>query len=141
MENIRTMAYAQWVVINIVNSSARPVVIKNVRIHWGKFYKEGDKNIEVSVHAIENTRILPGQEFRISSCGRENATSGTEGEFDIFEDGSDKIRHFYWDCPWGKKGNTWRVSESNRKWVVDTWGANIDSGALGNITVDLFKKH
>ena len=35
------MAYAQWVVINIVNSSARPVVIKNVRIHWGKFYKEG----------------------------------------------------------------------------------------------------
>ncbi|KAF8668060.1 hypothetical protein AX14_006257 [Amanita brunnescens Koide BX004] len=135
------MAYAQWVVINVANSSPRPVVVKNVSLHWGKFYKEGDKDAEIPVQGIENTRILPGQEFRISSCGRENAASGTEGQFDIYEEGGDKIRHFYWDCPWGRKGNTWTISGSNRQWVVESSGANLDSGALGNISVDLFKKH
>ena len=54
MEDIRTMAYAQWVVINVANSSARPVVVKNVSLHWGKFYKEGGSpaSTRVSRHIL-----------------------------------------------------------------------------------------
>ena len=57
-----------------------------------------------------------------------------EPTFLIDEDG-EKIRHFYWDCPWSKKKNTWEISAPNDKYVVESWGENLDSGALGSITV------
>ena len=41
MEDISTKAYAQWVTIDIINSSSKEVVIKNVHLPWGKFYKDG----------------------------------------------------------------------------------------------------
>ncbi|OYY23501.1 MAG: hypothetical protein B7Y65_03535 [Azorhizobium sp. 35-67-15] len=37
--------------------------------------------------------------------GRENASSGTEGSFDLY-DGEMNIGNYYWDCPWGRKTNT-----------------------------------
>jgi hypothetical protein len=133
MEDISTKAYAQWVVINITNSSSKPVVVKNVHLSWGKFHKDGkspassarvmvpsrhldhnacidNKDAEIPAKDIENTKILPGDTFRINSCGREDASSGTEGDFDLYEDGGPKVRHFYWDCPWGTKTNTWTIS-------------------------------
>lgn len=70
----------------------------------------GNKDAEIAVKDIENTKILPGKQFRMNSCGRENASSGTEGDFDIYEVAADKVRHFYWECPWGSKTNTWTIS-------------------------------
>jgi len=140
MEDISVTAYAQWVVINISNSSKRAVVIKNVHLPWGKFYKGDNKDAEIPIGDIENKTIEPHKKFRISSCGREGAPSGTEGEFDIY-DGDDKVRHFYWNCPWGSKTNTWSITDRNSKWVVDSAGGNLDSGALGTITVELLKTH
>ena len=70
----------------------------------------GDKDYEISVGDIENATILPGENFMISSCGRSDSASGTEGEFEIYEDGGGKVRHFYWSCPWGSKINTWRIT-------------------------------
>lgn len=29
-----------WVVINIINSSTKTVVVENVRLYWGNFYKD-----------------------------------------------------------------------------------------------------
>ncbi len=43
MGDISTFAYAQWVIINIKNSSTKAVVIKNVRLPWGKFHKDGKR--------------------------------------------------------------------------------------------------
>ncbi|KAI0267255.1 aegerolysin type hemolysin [Russula aff. rugulosa BPL654] len=140
MRDISTKAYAQWVVINITNSSSKTVTIKNVSLHWGKFYKDDNKDAEIPKSDIENHKIDPGDEFEINSCGRSDASSGTEGDFDIYEDGGTRVRHFYWDCPWGSKTNTWRVTDNNAKWIVESQGANLDSGALGNIKVELYKK-
>jgi hypothetical protein len=39
--DISIKGYPQWVAININNSSTKTVVIKNVRLPWGKFYKDG----------------------------------------------------------------------------------------------------
>ena len=50
------------------------------------------------------------------------------------------IRKFYWDCPWGSKRNAWDVTGSNESWIVSDNGANLDSGALGNITVTALKR-
>ena len=135
MRDISTKAYAQWVVINITNSSKETVVFKNVRLSWGKFYFDGkslvssasvmavldimyldhatcidDKDDEMPASDIENAYILPGKSFRVNSCGRSNASSGTEGSFDIEEEGGGEVRHFYWSCPWGGNTNTWTVS-------------------------------
>ena len=135
MGDINTKAYAQWVVIEIINSSKEPVVIKNLSTKWGKFYRDSksphspvssasvvdilnldhntcidDKDEEVEASTIENTKILSKKRYRVNSCGRKDASSGTEGSFDLEEEGGEKVRHFYWDCPWGKKTNTWTVS-------------------------------
>jgi hypothetical protein len=69
-----------------------------------------NKDAEIPKSDIENHKINPGDEFQINSCGRSDASSGTEGDFDIYEDGGTKVRHFYWNCPWGSKTNTWRVT-------------------------------
>jgi Aegerolysin len=69
-----------------------------------------NKDEEIPISDIEDKKIDGGKEFRINSCGRENAPSGTEGNFDIYEDGGDEVRHFYWDCPWGGKTNTWTIT-------------------------------
>ncbi|KAI0267249.1 Aegerolysin-domain-containing protein [Russula aff. rugulosa BPL654] len=121
MRDISTRAYAQWVVINITNSSSKTIVIKNVSLHWGKFYRDGDKDAEIPTSDIENHKINPGDEFEINSCGRSDAASGTECDFDIYEDGGPKV-------------------QDNSKWIVESEGANLDSGALGNIKVELYKK-
>lgn len=71
-----------------------------------------DKDTEVDISAIEGAKIAPGEQFRFNACGRSDTSSGTEGIFEVYEDGSGgkKVRHFYWDCPWGSKKNTWTVS-------------------------------
>ncbi|OCH84840.1 pleurotolysin A [Obba rivulosa] len=129
------MAYAQWVVIVLKNVSPQgTLVIKNLNLMWGKFHKDGDKDAEIPTKDIEGTKILPGAEYTINSCGRSDASSGTEGKFDLYEEGGALVRSFYWDCPWGSKTNTWTISNANAQWMVDSQGANLNSGALGTIT-------
>ena len=132
-----TTSYEQWVVITIINSSAEKVVVKNVSLSWGKFYKYGewpsyasvaitsdhslcvdDKDVEIPASEIENTEINPGHEFKISSCGRSGTPSGTEGQFDIYENKGDKVRHFYWACPWAG-ANKWGVTGMKHLLRVD----------------------
>ena len=68
-----------------------------------------NKDAEIPIGDIENRKIDAHKEFKINSCGREGSPTGTEGEFDIY-DGSDKVRHFYWNCPWGSKTNAWSIT-------------------------------
>ena len=102
----------------------------------------GNKDKELSPSTYNNYVIHAGEQLQLNACGRENSPSGTTGDFDVVDvvAGGKKIRHFYWDCPWGSKQNTWTISESNSKWIVESTGANLDSGALGTITVEFFDK-
>jgi hypothetical protein len=58
MRDISTKAYAQWVVIRIVNSSQVPVTIKNVALPWGKFYKDGKSPVSYALCHRASRRIL-----------------------------------------------------------------------------------
>ena len=102
----------------------------------------GNKDNEVGTGYYSNTIINPYGSMELSACGKADASSGTEGHFDLVDtsDNNKIIRSFYWDCPWGSKTNQWVVSQSNSKWEVYSKGANLYGGALGNITVDVINK-
>ncbi|KIJ46808.1 hypothetical protein M422DRAFT_164791 [Sphaerobolus stellatus SS14] len=136
------MAYAQWVIIIIHNVGAKPLKLKNLKASWGKLHADGDKDKEVPASNYEGKVIGPDEKLQINACGRSDAAEGTTGDFDLVDpsNGDKTIRHFYWDCPWGKKTNTWTVSGSNSKWMVEYQGQNLDSGALGTISVDTMAK-
>jgi Aegerolysin len=80
--------------------------------------------------------------FVISTCGRANASSGTKGSYDLVDKSTSKvIRQVYWNCPWGTKTNLFTLEGNNKDWITEHQGANISSGALGNVTVTVFKKN
>ncbi|KAM5350786.1 hypothetical protein ACJ41O_007291 [Fusarium nematophilum] len=129
------MAYAQWVYMLIQSKVANGnLLIKNLKLSWGKFYQYDNKDTEVSSSTVGSTTIAPGNSAGIASCGRADAASGTEGSFDLYN-GNVKVCNIYWDCPWGKKTNTFTVSAINDDYIVQATGANINSGALGNVTI------
>ncbi|MGL5699337.1 MAG: aegerolysin family protein, partial [Kluyvera sp.] len=110
-------------------------------IDCGKFYKQGNKGQELSKNDINNlviNRTTTSDEASICSCGRSDAAMGTEGSFVLY-DGAEKIGRFYWDCPWGKKTNKKEFTSASDKYIVQTEGGNVDSGALGNITLKIAK--
>lgn len=133
------MAYAQWVSIKII-AHGTTLRIKNAKLRWGKFHQTGNKEVEISPDDINKITIEPKRETFINSCGRSDSGSGTEGDFDIF-DGDTKVGHYHWDCPWTQKKNTstW-TPDSSEGYLTQVAGANLDSGALGNITIECVKK-
>ena len=106
------------------------------------FSCSGNKDNEVDPSYYNNRVINPYGSMELDACGRSDAASGTEGHFDLVDtsDNNKVIRSFYWDCPWGSKTNQWVISQANSKWDVYSKGANLDSGALGTITVDVINK-
>ncbi|KAF4980652.1 hypothetical protein FZEAL_3401 [Fusarium zealandicum] len=135
------MAYAQWVAILIQiqrGMSSNPITIKNINQAWGKFFAENNKDKEISADDVKKASISSGNSFTVASCGRSDASSGTEGSFELW-DGEAKICKIYWSCPWGSKTNTFTVSEVDQDYIVQNTGANLDSGALGNVTVKVGK--
>jgi hypothetical protein len=132
------MAYAQWVVMT-VGATGTTLSIKNAQLAWGKFYQYNDKDREVSSDDVNKIQIASGNVAVIASCGREDAASGTEGSFDLY-DGEVNVGTYYWDCPWGSKTNTSTWTPSlNENYVTQVTGANLDSGALGNVTIKCVK--
>ena len=132
------MAYAQWVVITI-GATGTTLSIKNAQHAWGKFFNNPNKDAEISPDDINKITITSGNVGVIASCGREHDASGTEGSFDIY-DGETHVGNYYWDCPWVLKSNqsTWTPSLSEN-YVTQVTGANLDSGALGNVTIRCVK--
>lgn len=110
----------------------------------GKFYSNGNKDEEIQPSQIEGTTVTQDQTYTIYACGRENASSGTEGSFDIY-DGNTKVGTYTWDCPWGSKTNSSDFSPSGseppyNRYMTEQYGANLDSGALGNVSLETLKK-
>ncbi|RGP64278.1 aegerolysin family [Fusarium sporotrichioides] len=133
------MAYAQWVYILIQNKIASgEISIRNVNLNWGKFYQWDNKDNEISVDAVKQIVIASGKTAGVASCGRSDASSGTEGSFDLY-DGDTKICNIYWDCPWGSKTNTFTVGSVDDDYIVQATGANLNSGAIGTVNVKVAK--
>ena len=67
----------------------------------GEFYQFDDKDNELSPEQVNGQVIESGSEGVnvVSSCGREDSASGTQGQFDLY-DGDTKVVTLVWDCPW-----------------------------------------
>ncbi|KAH8626842.1 hypothetical protein IG631_18860 [Alternaria alternata] len=73
------MAYAQWVVIHIINSFRNgSISIKNAEAMWGKFHKNGNKDAEIGAGEVNKVSVGAGSSEKVSSCGRSDSASGTE---------------------------------------------------------------
>lgn len=133
------MAYAQWIEVKVVSENMT-LNVKNASLNWGKFFEQGNKDKEISTDDINKISIESGKSAWICSCGRSDASSGTEGSFDLYN-GSTKIGHFKWDCPWGKKSNSfnWTQEASKDLYSTDREGGNTDAGAIGNVTITCIK--
>ncbi len=94
------MAYAEWIAVKVVVSkSIGTVGIRNATLQWGKFYRYTNKDDEISTEEVSSMNVQAGSPQWIASCGRENASSGTQGSFDCY-DGNTKMGTFSWDDPW-----------------------------------------
>ncbi|KAH7905705.1 putative Asp-hemolysin precursor [Hygrophoropsis aurantiaca] len=127
-------AYAQWVVLEITNSLKGPIKIQNAKLIWGKFYQNGNKDVELSPDEIDQIVIPPGETRSVSSCGRSGAPSGTEGSIDL-DDDTTKICTLYWNCPWGSPTNDFALQDVNQEYVVTHGPWNQTGGAIGNIAI------
>ncbi|KAI0714081.1 Aegerolysin aa-Pri1 [Cerioporus squamosus] len=135
-------AYGQWVTMYLKNSGSKDIKVVNLSHSWGKMYADGNKDQELSVDTFNGHVIAPGGELQMNACGRQNASSGTRGDFDVVDvtAGDMIIRHFHWDCPWGSHANQWTVSQNNSNWMVESKGANYYGGALGTVFVEFLNK-
>lgn len=115
--------------------------VQNASLDWGKFYEYDNKDKELSAGEINKIEVASGKSAWICSCGRSDASSGTEGSFELY-DGSVKIGRFKWNCPWGKKGNSfeWTQDASTESYFTEREGGNKDSGAIGTVTITCIKK-
>ncbi|KAE8332434.1 Asp-hemolysin [Aspergillus sergii] len=140
------MAYAQWIIIHLINSmTSSTLKVKNAIPDkekgegWGKFYKDGNKDDEISAAEVNKVTVPPGGSANIYSCGRSDAASGTEGHIELW-DGESKIGKVYWDCPWGSKSNDFGISERGNSYWVQNGAWSKDSGAIGTVDVEIGKK-
>ena len=132
------MAYAQWATFN-VSTRGCDVVLKNVVHQWGKFYNPTNKDDEIPESEVDGKKIVQGNSYKFGACGRDSAASGTEGSFDLY-DGKTLIASYHWDCPWGSKTNHSDLTmHDSDDYIVQVTGANVDSGALGNIRFKVAK--
>ncbi|KAH8911160.1 Asp hemolysin [Coniochaeta sp. PMI_546] len=133
------MAYAQWIYMIVQNMMrSGNLTIQGAGTSWGKFYQWDNKDKEISSGDVDNLSAQPSGNLGIASCGREDASSGTEGGYDIY-DGTTKVCHISWDCPWGSKTNTFDVSDINDNYIVQATGANLYGGAIGTVTTKVVK--
>ncbi|KAF4257052.1 hypothetical protein KXW98_007189 [Aspergillus fumigatus] len=133
-------AYAQWVTVHLINSmSSETLSIKNASLSWGKWYKDGDKDAEITSEDVQQKTAPPGGSVNVNSCGRSDASSGTTGGFDLY-DGNTKIGRVHWDCPWGSKTNDFDVGERNKNYWVEIGTWNKYGGAIGTVDVEVGRK-
>ena len=128
------MAYGQWIQVILENASGKALKTSGTYIHWGKFYDFPDKDKEVSTKSV-NDQSIPGKDtFGFAACGRENSSSGTEGQIDIME-GDKRIFQLYWSCPWSGSNQLYY------RYVAKNWYPFLPSistaGAIGTVTIKI----
>ncbi|PXA69750.1 aegerolysin family protein [Vibrio sp. 11986-1-5] len=131
--------YAQWVEITIMPYNTDCKITKPYLDH-GKFYKPGNKSVEVYPSNIEGTLVKDGEAYTIAACGRSNTAVGTQGSFEVI-DGDKKVFKYWFSCPWNTQKNTDKLIDvNNERFDVKKIGGNYNGGALGNIYITITKK-
>ena len=134
------MAYAQWVSFTM-KTIGFDATVDSASLDWGKFYKWDNKDQEESAGDIDTLKFQANKSYTnaISSCGREDSPSGTQGHFDLFTQvGGQKTQvcRLNWDCPWGSKTNSWSASDyDDEKYIVSISGGSSYGGAIGTLSV------
>ncbi|KYK58701.1 hypothetical protein DCS_05718 [Drechmeria coniospora] len=132
------MAYAQWIIVTIVNflKSGKDIKVKNADISWGKFWDGENMDDEISASTVNEIVVARGQVEQVQACGRSDAASGTEGTFDIYDCNNKRICHVSWDCPWGSKSNSFEVEvDDEAKYKVIKPSFVVRSGAIGTMQI------
>ena len=126
------MGHSDFIQITLENKSLETLKTENVYAHWGKFYAFPDKHAEVDIGTVANQTFGPKKSFKFASCGRENASSGTEGQLDVMH-GTERLFQLYWCCPYIGQNKV------NARYVAEGWVAAVsefsESGAIGPVTI------
>ena len=126
------MGYSQWLELKLDNKTSKPLYISDFYAHWGKLYASPDKNTEVNSNTWNGQTIAPGEARSFATCGRENASSGAEGDFNVSA-GNDRICQIYYSCPWSGS------NQLNARYIKDKWFVVVPqisiSGSLGSVTI------
>ncbi|KAL4878033.1 aegerolysin type hemolysin [Aspergillus karnatakaensis] len=131
-------AYDQWVQINISNFAKDTLDIEDSKLEWGKFYKNGDKDKEITPQQLDGTVIKDNAHASVYSCGREDAASGTQGSLDLYDQRSqEKVCTIHWDCPWGSSTNTFGINNIAEDYSVVHGPYHKSGGALGVVKVSV----
>jgi len=94
------MGYAEFIELDVFNkSTSHTFTIQGASLTWGKFYQYPNKDAEISASQVDNTELKPGARTWVCSCGRDNASSGTEGSIEIW-DGITKVGSIAWYDAW-----------------------------------------
>ncbi|MFC5704107.1 aegerolysin family protein [Cohnella faecalis] len=106
------MSDSLWVEVFIDNYNT-DVVIRNIKLEWGRLYKLEDRSTEISADSLNGTVIKAGKKLWVCACGRSWSPSGTEGSFQLFDLEDKLIGTYSWDCPLGKRLNktTWTKND------------------------------
>ena len=104
------MGYAQDMHLKLINSTGHVLRPASLTLSWGKRYRwdMDAPYTEDKSHAMPTSSNLPsfgpGQpknQFWLACCGKENASSGTEGDL-ILRDGDDKfVMRIHFNVPYG----------------------------------------
>ncbi|NBP67951.1 MAG: aegerolysin [Cytophagia bacterium] len=139
------MAYAQWITVKLSPSNfLHSAHIANAQHSCGKFYGTS-KGASISPGTINKMTIANNSSGSVNACGRDNASVGTVGSFDVYDGtplptNANRVCTFSWSCPWGSKTNTWGISNKNSQYMDSTQGGSRSSGAIGMISVNMFRK-
>ncbi|KAI1324213.1 aegerolysin type hemolysin [Xylariaceae sp. FL0255] len=131
------MGYKQFTEIKIVNKTVGTLKIQNAAHSWGKFYNAPDRDSEISPDDLNLVKIAPGQNYTVSACGRENASSGCTGSFDLVDGNVTAVQILY-DSPWGNSSNRFNAQTASG-YAVNQVGGNLNDqgGPLGDIQLTI----
>ena len=128
------MAYGQWIQVILENTSKKALSTSDTDIRWGKFYDAPDKDKEVATEDVNHQPIPSKESFQFAACGRENASSGTDGQMDIM-DCDKRIFQLYWNCPWSGS-NELNVKHQAKNWYPFIPAFSKD-GAIGTVNIKI----
>ena len=135
--------YSQWVAITIkpINFD---IAIQDAYLEYGKFYKDNDKSVEMSIDDVNKITIKKGKSATIYSCGRQTSPTGTQGEFTVCKIEDDKsykkIGKMHWDCPYFfMSDNSWGFDNNEEDEFMDKLKGGSKDGAIGHLTLTLME--
>ncbi|KAM0123448.1 hypothetical protein ACHAO1_011293 [Botrytis cinerea] len=135
--------YSDWVVLHLINSMmTAPIEIKSADLKHGKFHQMGNKDVEISPETINTYIIPPNTAMDIASCGRHSALYGTEGNVEIWAEGT-KICKLFWSDPYSGDNDFQLLDYKmgpGSVYVVAVGEWNRSGGSLGNVHVEIAKK-